>query len=196
MQKLRSDVRILLIDNYDSFTYNFVHYLEGFDAAVTVWCGDEVDLEGVAHFDKIVLSPGPGLPSEALQMARVIAHYSDKKPMMGVCLGFQALVEHFGGTLYNQSKVKHGVSEMCHFRTDAQLFRGLPSAFNVGLYHSWAVETANFPKACLPTAISDDGVIMAFEHTDLPVCGVQFHPESILTENGRQIVDHFIRRMH
>jgi anthranilate synthase component 2 len=140
----------------------------------------------------LVLSPGPGLPKDAGDMNKLIKAHIDSIPILGVCLGFQAIIEHFGGEIYNQNEVKHGVAESCNFDSNSKLFAGLPSNFNIGLYHSWAAVKNNFPSHLSISAESENGIIMGFEHTTLPVCGVQFHPESILTENGKAIVQNFI----
>lgn len=185
-------MKILLIDNYDSFTYNLVHYLEAFDCEVTVWRNDQINMKHVDQFDKVVISPGPGLPVESNQLNDFLEEYFDKKPILGVCLGFQAIVEHLGGQLYNQNEVKHGISENCKFQTESKLFKRLPETFKIGLYHSWAAEVDRFPATLKVTATSEKETIMAFEHYELPVCGVQFHPESIMTEHGKDIVNNFI----
>ncbi|UKN02084.1 aminodeoxychorismate/anthranilate synthase component II [Paracrocinitomix mangrovi] len=189
-------MKILLVDNYDSFTYNLVHYFEGFDCDVDVVRNDELKGIVIDEYDKIVLSPGPGLPKEAAGMMEIIENWANKKPILGVCLGFQALVEHFGGDIYNQSIVKHGQAEKCNFDTTSKLFKGLPQQFNIGLYHSWAALRNTLPDEFVITANSENDVIMAIEHKSLPICGVQFHPESILTENGKEIIANFIRHFN
>ncbi len=185
-------MKILLLDNYDSFTYNLVHYIEGFDVEVDVVFNDCVNLSEIKHYDKIVLSPGPGLPKDSGKLMDVISLYADSKPMLGVCLGFQALVEYFGGSLYNQETVKHGVAEYASFDQHSKLFAQTESKFKVGLYHSWAVNKIDFPPALKITALSENGVIMAFEHKTRAIAGVQFHPESILSSHGKKIVENFI----
>lgn len=185
-------MKILLIDNYDSFTYNIVHYLEGFDAQVDIVFNDEIKFEEIFKYDKIVLSPGPGLPKEAGDMMKLIDLWYNKKPILGVCLGFQAIVEFFGGEIYNQAEVKHGLAEDCSFNINSKLFKDTASCFKIGLYHSWAANKENFPKELIITATSEFDVIMGFEHQHLNICGVQFHPESILTENGHQIIKNFL----
>ena len=185
-------MKILLIDNYDSFTYNLVHYLEAQGADVIVVRNDAIPFASINDFDKIVLSPGPGLPKDAGGQPKLIELAAHAKPILGVCLGFQALVEFFGGSIYNQEKVKHGVAEECSVDNSAALFEGIPSGINVGLYHSWAAKKENFPVSLNITAQSSSGVIMAFEHINLPVCGVQFHPESVLTEHGKKMIRNFL----
>lgn len=185
-------MKILLIDNFDSFTYNIVHYLEGFDAEVDVVFNNAIPFESIDEYDKIVLSPGPGLPQNAGQMPELIEKWFNKKPILGVCLGFQALVQFFGGEIYNQKEVKHGISEKCFFDVDSKLFDKTPNEYKVGLYHSWAAKKENFPTELDITAKSENDIIMAFEHEKFPICGVQFHPESIMTENGRQIIENFL----
>lgn len=185
-------MKILLIDNYDSFTYNLLHYLEGFDANVDVFRNDEIPFGRIGEYNKVVLSPGPGLPAESGDLMKFIEQFATKKPMLGVCLGFQALAEHFGGSIYNQNEVKHGVAETCIIQKNSRLFNNLPEMFKIGLYHSWAVKKEELPEDFMISGISENDVIMAFEHKTLPVCGVQFHPESILTEHGHKIVENFI----
>lgn len=185
-------MKILLIDNYDSFTYNLVHYLEGQDSYVVIVRNDEINFDDVDQFDKIVLSPGPGLPKDAGLQPQLIQQFAHSKPILGVCLGFQALVEFFGGEIFNQPEVKHGVAEKCTVISDSKLFSGIEKEFKVGLYHSWAAKKENFPSDLKITALSENVTIMAFEHCILPVCAVQFHPESILTENGHQIIRNFL----
>ncbi|MGB1102082.1 MAG: anthranilate synthase component II [Crocinitomicaceae bacterium] len=181
-----------MIDNYDSFTYNLVHYIESFDVKVDVRFNDKIKIEDVQGYDKIVFSPGPGLPSDAGFMNQIIHHYQDKIPMLGVCLGFQAIAEYFGGKLYNQNEVKHGVSTLAKFDTTCKLFKDTAEQFKVGLYHSWAVSEADLPSCLKATAKSSEGILMAYEHDYLPIAGVQFHPESILSQNGKQIVKNFL----
>lgn len=185
-------MKILLLDNFDSFTYNLFHYLEALGCEVTVARNNAVSLEKIAAYDKIVLSPGPGLPKDAGIMPQLIDRYITQKPILGVCLGMQAIGEHFGGKLYNQQEVKHGVPEMCCHNGDNFLFAGIPAQIEVGLYHSWAVDLTGVADL-KPTAHSENQVLMAFEHRALPVAGVQFHPESILTQYGKEMISNFIR---
>lgn len=185
-------MKILLLDNYDSFTYNLAHYIEGFDVDVDVLYNNIIDLESVKNYDKIVLSPGPGLPNQAGKLMEIIAMYHHSKPILGVCLGFQALVEFYGGSLYNQELVRHGVAEKASFNQNSRLFENTADEFKIGLYHSWAANPETFPKEFEITSKSENDVIMAFEHYELPIAGVQFHPESILSEHGFKIVENFI----
>jgi anthranilate synthase component 2 len=184
-------VKVLLLDNFDSFTYNLFHYLEALDCDVTVARNNAISTEEIAFFDKIVLSPGPGLPSEAGKMMEIISHYATSKPILGVCLGMQALGEYFGGQLYNQSVVKHGVAEKCRHTLESKLFYQVPELFEVGLYHSWAVDISK-AKELTAIAHSENQILMAFEHQTLPIFGVQFHPESLMTEAGKAILQNFI----
>jgi anthranilate synthase component 2 len=185
-------LKILLIDNYDSFTYNLVHYLEGFDCEVDVVLNDQLDFNKIGTYDKLVISPGPGLPENSGELMKVLESFSDKKPILGVCLGFQALVVHFEGEIFNQETVKHGQAEKGKFDSDSKLFKGIEPEFNIGLYHSWAAKKDNFPSSLKITGESENGVIMSFEHESWPIAGVQFHPESILTEHGKAIIQNFL----
>jgi anthranilate synthase/aminodeoxychorismate synthase-like glutamine amidotransferase len=169
-----------------------VHYIEGFDVSVDVVYNDKINLEQVKAYDKIVLSPGPGLPQGAGKLMELIAKYHKSKPILGVCLGFQALIEFYDGRLYNQEFVKHGVAEYAKFNQASRLFENTADEFKIGLYHSWAAQESSFPRELLITGKSENNVIMAFEHVNLPIAGVQFHPESILSEHGYKIVENFI----
>lgn len=184
-------MKVLLIDFYDSFTYNIYHYLIGIDAEVTVVEDKQVDLNAVAQFDCIIFSPGPGLPRSTQSLFPILEKYSTSKRILGICLGMQGIAEFYGGSLYNQQMVKHGVSEKIEVLDKGTLFKGLPSEFNVGLYHSWAVDISN-TKRLKPLALSENNILMAFEHVEFPIYGVQFHPESILTENGKELLMNFI----
>ena len=169
-----------------------MHYLEAQDATVVVVRNDKINFDEVHNFDKIVLSPGPGLPKDAGMQPKLIQQFALSKSILGVCLGFQALVEYFGGEIFNQQEVKHGVAEKCNVISESKLFSGIPNQFKVGLYHSWAAKKENFPSELKITALSENNTIMAFEHQSLPICAVQFHPESILTENGHQMIKNFL----
>ena len=184
-------MKILIIDNYDSFTFNLVHYFEGENCTVTVVRNDALDLIDALKFDKIVLSPGPGLPQKSGQLMSFIKENYAKKPILGVCLGMQALGLFFGGLLYNLTEVKHGVDSTCTRVGESKLLNDLPSQFNVGRYHSWALQEP-LPACLTPTLRDEIGVLMAMEHTELPIFGLQFHPESILTDAGRDIIKAFV----
>lgn len=185
-------MKVLLIDNYDSFTYNLVHYLEGFDCEVTVWFNDQVDLDLINTFDKIVLSPGPGLPKTSGVLMKVIEIAEGQTPILGVCLGFQAIIEHKGGSLFNQNEVKHGRSEKADLFQPSLLFKDFPATIAVGLYHSWAANEEQLPDNFIITAKSEFNIVMAVEDIRSKLFGVQFHPESILTEKGREIIQNFL----
>ncbi len=187
--------KIALIDNYDSFTYNVLHYLEQLNAAVTVFRNDAFELDDLEIFDKILLSPGPGIPDEAGQLKLVLLTYSKTKSILGICLGQQAIGEFFGGSLVNLEKVQHGVSTRVR-QTEAKdyIFNGLPNSFDVGRYHSWIVSNDNFPSSLEITAVDDNNQIMALRHRELDVRVVQLHPESILTPFGKKIIENWINQ--
>lgn len=184
--------KIVIIDNYDSFTYNLVHYFEAINCEVTVYRNDEFELDELQNFDKIVLSPGPGLPSEAGLLMQVIATYFKSKSILGICLGQQAIGEFFGGKLRQLSTVKHGVnSTIKTLVLDEILFKNLPENLVVGRYHSWVVDQ-NLPEVLEATSIDEDGEIMSLRHRNFDVKGVQFHPESILTPEGKIMLQNWI----
>lgn len=186
--------KLLIIDNYDSFTYNLVHYIEealGYD--VDVLRNDEIDLEEIATYDCFVLSPGPGLPNEAGILNALIHRFSSEKKILGVCLGMQAIAECFGGNLRNLDQVYHGVATPIYLLAeDKALFAGLPTTFNVGRYHSWVVDKEGFPAELEITSEDENGLIMSIRHKSLPIHAVQFHPESILTEHGKEMIFNFL----
>ncbi len=184
-------MKVLLIDFYDSFTFLIAHYLESCGAEVTIVEDKLVQLEEVDTFDAIVFSPGPGLPKETFSMFNVLKHYANKKKILGICLGMQGIAEYFENELYNQVQVKHGISEKISISNSTTLFKNLPSEFQVGLYHSWAV-TLNSASEMQQIALSENNVIMAIQHASKPIYGVQFHPESILTDNGKEIFKNFL----
>jgi anthranilate synthase component II len=185
--------KILVIDNYDSFTYNLVHYLEDLDCEVTVYRNDEFDLDEIAHFDKILLSPGPGIPDEAGLLKAVIQKYGPTKSIFGVCLGQQAIGEVYGGTLSNLDKVYHGVATTVKtIVNDELLFDGLEPTFEVGRYHSWVVDT-NVPDVLEITSIDENGQVMSLRHKTYDVRGVQFHPESVLTPDGKKMLENWVK---
>ncbi len=186
-------MKILVLDNYDSFTYNLVHYLEmSIDATIEVHRNDKINLDEVNRFDKIILSPGPGIPSEAGILIELIKKYAATKNILGVCLGQQAIAEAFGASLKNMNTVFHGVATPIKILTDDLLFKNIPKKINVGRYHSWIVDKNNFPEELEIIAISDDEEIMALKHKTYNVRGVQFHPESILTEYGLQLIKNWV----
>ena len=187
-------MHIVIIDNYDSFTYNLAHLVRELGAAVTVFRNDQFELPQLEAFDKIILSPGPGIPSEAGLLLDVIRTYAGRKPMLGVCLGHQAIGEVFGGKLSNLSDVYHGVATdvtvLDHSATS--LFAGLPDRVTIGRYHSWVVSKEGFPDCLEITAESDEGQIMGLRHRDYDIQGIQFHPESVLTPDGRQMIANWL----
>jgi anthranilate synthase component 2 len=189
-------MRILVFDNYDSFTYNLVHLVEKImPVKVEVFRNDEIPLEKVKNYDKIILSPGPGIPEEAGLLLPLIKEYAATKPILGVCLGHQAVGEAFGGTLINLSEVYHGVALPCKLLTDnCKLFAGMPDRFDVGRYHSWVVSKEALPAALEITAEDDNGYIMAMQHKTYDIQGVQFHPESVLTPMGEVIMRNWLMK--
>ena len=188
--------KILILDNYDSFTYNLFHCVDEFDDIdVDVIRNDEINLNVVDRYDGIILSPGPGLPEESGLLLPLIERYKDSKKVFGVCLGQQAIAEVFGGTLENLEEVHHGVSTPININQPQHyLFKGLPSKIDVGRYHSWVVSQHSFPGCLSIDAIDDNGAIMALSHSELDICAVQFHPESILTPYGKQIIFNWLKR--
>lgn len=186
-------MKVLVIDNYDSFVYNLVHYLEEFDVEVSVKRNDQFHLDEVANYDKILLSPGPGIPDEAGQLKEVIRKYAGAKPILGVCLGQQAIGEVFGGSIANLAQVFHGVATKATILVDDEpLFKGLDSEIEVGRYHSWVVERSNFPDVLEITSEDENGQIMSLRHREFDIRAVQFHPESVLTPMGKNIIKNWI----
>jgi anthranilate synthase component II len=187
-------MKILMLDNYDSFTYNLVHYLEAVDAsiAVTVKRNDKIGLDAVSDYDAIVLSPGPGLPKDAGIMPKLIQQYAPSKPILGVCLGHQAIGEAFGSTLKNLDTVYHGLGMSTAILEKDVLFENLPQQFITGRYHSWVIDKTKLSPELVVTATDDKGEIMALKHKSYNVRGVQFHPESILTEYGKEMIQNWV----
>jgi len=184
----------LVIDNYDSFTYNLVHILKKFEGVtVDVRRNDEVADGEPDNYDKIVFSPGPGLPEEAGSLLLVIRNYAGKKPLLGVCLGHQAIGECFGGTLQNMNNVLHGIATPITVVSKSYLFDNMPETFEAGRYHSWIVEKETLPSVLEITSLDQEGRIMSFRHKDFDIQGVQFHPESVLTPLGEQILENWVR---
>lgn len=187
-------MKILVLDNYDSFTYNLVHYLEKVsDAEIEVHRNDKINLEEIKRFDKILLSPGPGIPSEAGILLNVIKTYASTKSILGICLGQQAIAEAFGGSISNLSNVFHGVATPIEVIKDDLLFKNIPQRFNVGRYHSWVVNSSDLPEVLVITAVDETGHVMAIKHKNYDVRGVQFHPESILTDHGLEIISNWVK---
>lgn len=186
--------KVLVLDNYDSFTYNLVHYIEALNFEVDVFRNDEISIEAVGAYNTIILSPGPGLPKDAGILLDVIKTYAPTKKILGVCLGMQAIAEVFGGKLENLSHVFHGVaSQLSVIDTTDKLFKNLPPQFEIGRYHSWVVSQNNLPSELKITAVEENHQIMALRHNTYNLYGVQFHPESILTQHGKEIVANFLR---
>ena len=185
--------KLLILDNYDSFTYNLVQLVEQQGQwEFEVHKNDEITIEKVAEFDEILLSPGPGLPAEAGIMPAIFEKYAQEKSILGICLGHHALAEAFGGQLYNFSQAVHGVQREMRIIAPHVLFRHIPSTIEVGLYHSWAVQKENLPTELLVTAMSDKGVIMAMKHRKFNLHSLQFHPESIMTPYGREMINNWL----
>ena len=185
-------MKIVIIDNYDSFTYNLSHLVKELGAEVTVVRNDQFELADLEPYSKIILSPGPGIPSEAGLWLDVIRTYAGKKPILGVCLGHQAIGEVFGGKLENLSDVFHGVATPCHIIADDPIFSGIERDITIGRYHSWVVSNENFPDCLEVTAVSDEGQVMALRHKTLNVRGIQFHPESVLTPDGKKMLQNWL----
>lgn len=187
-------MKLLILDNYDSFTYNIVHAVRTLGIEPDVYRNDRISLEDVDRYDKIIISPGPGIPSEAGILPDLLKRYSAVKPILGICLGHQAIGECFGASLRNLSDVYHGIqSEITVTQHDHYIFDGLPNTIPVGRYHSWVVDRTGLPDCLEITAVSPDGEIMAMRHRNLDVHGVQFHPESILTPQGLKIIENWLR---
>ncbi|MBQ2179401.1 MAG: aminodeoxychorismate/anthranilate synthase component II [Prevotella sp.] len=185
-------MKIVIIDNYDSFTYNLAHLVRELGAEVTVLRNDQFEMSELEPFSKIILSPGPGIPSEAGLLLDVIRAYAGRKPILGVCLGHQAIGEVFGAKLVNLDDVYHGVAtEGTQFGND-EIFSGLPNRITMGRYHSWVVARDGFPDCLEVTAESDDKQIMALRHREYNIRGIQFHPESVLTPDGRKMLQNWL----
>lgn len=186
-------MKILVLDNYDSFTYNLVHYIQKFtDEKVTVAKNDQITIDEAAKFDKILLSPGPGLPSESGIMPELLKQLAPNKDILGICLGLQAITENYGGKLKNLEKVFHGVATKIIVQKDDFLFNEIPNNFNAGRYHSWVAENNSFPAELEITAVDEENNIMAIRHNKHNVRAVQFHPESILTEYGEKMIENWV----
>ena len=185
--------KVLVVDNYDSFTYNLVHYIMDLNCEVSVFRNDEIDLDEIEKFDKILLSPGPGIPDEAGLLKKIIQKYAKSKSILGICLGQQAIGEVFGGNIINLEKVYHGIAtEIEIIVQDEILFKDLEKIISVGRYHSWVVNKLEFPSTLEATSVDTDGQIMSLRHKIYDVKGVQFHPESILTTSGKKILENWV----
>ena len=184
-------MKVVIIDNYDSFTYNLSHLVKELGAEVTVYRNDQFQMEQLEEFDKIILSPGP--PCEAGLLLDVIKTYAGKKPILGVCLGHQAIGESFGGHLTNLSEVYHGVATPTTITQKDYLFEGLPEQIEVGRYHSWVVDTKELPACLEVTSVSDEGFIMSLRHKEYDIRGIQYHPESVLTKDGKTIISNWLK---
>ena len=185
-------MRIVIIDNYDSFTYNLAHLVKELGAEVEVLRNDQFQIEDLLPYDKIILSPGPGIPSESGLLLDVIRQYAPIKPILGVCLGHQAIGEYFGGHLTNLSQVFHGVSSTVSVTTPDYIYNELPDHIEVGRYHSWVVNTQAFPDCLEITSVSEEGQIMSLRHRQYDVRGIQYHPESVLTPDGQKIISNWL----
>lgn len=186
-------MKLLILDNYDSFTFNLVHYVEQFVDDVVVKRNDETNLQEVEAYDAIILSPGPGLPKDAGIMPQLIKRFAASKKILGVCLGHQAIAESFGSKLINLDEVLHGVAVPIKVtQQEESIFKGLPSTINTGRYHSWVVGAESLPDCLEATAVDERGHVMAFRHVEHDVRGVQFHPESLLTDHGLQMIKNWI----
>jgi len=186
--------KILVIDNYDSFTYNLVHMAKAnSDCEITVLRNDEIEMDKLYQYDKFIISPGPGIPRESGRLMEFLNQFSETKPILGICLGHQAITENFGGELRNLSKVYHGVSSTVE-KTDSAcpILNGLENSFEVGRYHSWIADRARFPEQLMVTSVDDQNEIMSCKHISLPIYGLQFHPESIMTPDGSKMIKNFI----
>ena len=187
-------MKTVIIDNYDSFTYNLSHLVKELGADVTVYRNDKFEMSQLEAFDKIILSPGPGIPSEAGLLLDVIRTYAGRKPILGVCLGHQAIGEVFGGKLTNLKDVYHGVATPVTLTTDDYLFKGVGNTFEVGRYHSWVVDTDGFPDCLEVTSVSQEGFIMSLRHREYDIRGIQYHPESVLTPGGKTIISNWLKQ--
>ena len=183
---------VLVVDNYDSFTYNLVYIVRKLGFKPVIWRNDQFQLEDVNDFDKIILSPGPGIPSEAGLMPSLISKFGPEKSILGVCLGHQAIGESFGGNLINLKEVYHGVSTEVELSEKEIIFSGLPSRIQVGRYHSWVVDENTFPEDLAITAKDFNGQVMALRHKKYDLAGIQFHPESIMTAYGTEMISNWL----
>ena len=193
VELLNNGYEVVIIDNYDSFTFNLAGYIRELGYEVDVFRNDKFKMEDLAVYDKIILSPGPGIPSEAGYLLDVIRTYASTKSMLGVCLGHQAIGEVFGGKLTNLKNVYHGVATPANLFGNDPVFDGLPSRIDVGRYHSWVVDTEAFPDCLEVTSVSDEGYVMSLRHKEYDIRGIQYHPESVLTKDGKTILSNWLK---
>ena len=184
---------VFIIDNYDSFTFNLVHLVEQLGVFYTLRRNDEFEVGEIGDFSHVLIGPGPGIPAESGKVMQAIAGWSSRKSMFGVCLGMQALLGHFGANMTNMEEVQHGAQSTIDVRPPARLFRGFHQTFKAGRYHSWAFRERDMPEEFNVTGKSADGYVMAAEHRELPLFGVQFHPESIMTEGGLSMMQNWLK---
>jgi anthranilate synthase component 2 len=187
-------MNLLIYDNYDSFTYNLVHIVRelGYDGNMQIKRNDKIEIEEIQKFDKILLSPGPGIPEESGNMIELIRTYGTTKSILGVCLGHQGIAEAFGGKIFNMKEVFHGVATKVNVTAEEKLFRGLPASFFGARYHSWSVDRQNPGNEIDITSVDDDGEIMSLRHRKYDVAGLQFHPESVISEHGTKILENWL----
>ena len=185
-------MNILIIDNFDSFTFNLHHYVSEFVENCVVVRSDKLSEIEFINFDKIILSPGPSLPQNHTNLFKVLKNYSESKSIFGICLGMQAITEFFGGKLKNLQKVKHGVSSRNRVLRKDILYKGIPTEFEIGHYHSWVVDKEKLPSCFYITSMNEDGLIMSISHKNLDIRGVQFHPESVLTNYGKKLIKNWL----
>lgn len=186
-------MKTVIIDNYDSFTYNLAHLVKELGAELSVVRNDQFRLSELKPFDKIILSPGPGIPTEAGLLMDVIDAYASVKPILGVCLGHQAIGEYFGGKLTNLSQVFHGIASIISITAPDYIYKELPAQVQVGRYHSWVVDNEGLPDCLEVTSVSEEGQIMSLRHKQYDVRGIQYHPESVLTPEGRKIIANWLK---
>ena len=187
-------MKILVLDNYDSFTYNLVHIIRELGFTMDIIRNDKIAIEDVKRYDKILFSPGPGIPDEAGIMKQVVKEYGSSRSILGICLGHQGIAEVYGALLYNIPKVLHGVtSRAIVIDKTEKLFQGVPESFEATHYHSWAVVPESIPEELTVTAVNKEGLVMALTHKRYDVRGLQFHPESILTEHGPKMIDNWLK---
>tara|TARA_Y100001933_G_scaffold239344_1_gene263813 strand:+ start:1917 stop:2489 length:573 start_codon:yes stop_codon:yes gene_type:complete len=185
-------LKVLIIDNKDSFTYNLYHYVEQFAKYVDVYRANSLSLQKVGNYDKIIFSPGPGLPSEHEIMFKILDVYKENKSILGICLGHQAIAEYFGCSLFNLNKVKHGVSSKLTICGNSIIFKNVPSNIQIGHYHSWVISHQNIPNSIIVTSVNTDNLIMSIEHKKYDIMGLQFHPESIMTDYGLLMLKNWV----